>query len=287
MKSLFRFMRGELNGFYLNALRDAVELASGTMRTFLRQFSVMDMFDWHTVPSDVIQGLGMFSGVMLPYVQSNTNRQALFMTGSYAPQGVQRSERGIFNRAQEVFRFYHTEQDSYPDDINTLADMNGGTERSSLVGNEAIVGYIRNSETDVLRDDGIVDSSKVLPAEPYGEMSTPFYGNGFLLLGSSDRLPQLPADALYLSLIRAMQYVRYNGPSMRSMLDIAGIICPEKYIKIGTLSLGGVPGRYVVTYKVEGGDDDPNLLQKIFLFRHVVGQKFPQVTLEEIVESTT
>ena len=287
MKSLFRFMRGELNGFYLNAIRGAVEAAAGAMRVFMYQFSHMDMFDWHTVPSDVIQGLGIFSGVMLPYVASNTNRQALFMTGPYSPLGVQRSERGIFNRAQEIFRFFHTEQDSYPDDINTLVDMHGGTERSSLAGSNAIIGYIKNSETNVLRDDGTVDPSKVLPTEPYGEDATPFYGNGFLLLGSSDRLPQLPTDALYLALIRAMQHVRYNGPSMASMLDMAEIICPEKYIKIGALTRGGAPGRFTVTYKVIGGDDDNNILQKIFLFRHVVEQKFPQVTLEEILDTTT
>ena len=285
MKSLFRWMRGELNGFYINAVRDAAERTAGAMLTFLAQFAGMSMLDWHTVPSDVIQGFGMLSGVMLPYVVSTTNRQAFFMTGPYAPQGIQRSERGIFNRAQEIFRFRHVEDESYPDDINTFADNIGGTERSSLVGDEVVLGYIRNSETDVIRDDGTVDPDKVLQSEPQDGYSTPFYGNGFLMLGSSDRLPLLPTDALYLALIRAMQRVRYNGPSMKSLLDIAGIICPEKYIKIGTLTRSGAPGRFNVTYRVIGGDDDRNLLQKIFLFRHVVSQKFPQITLEELLNN--
>jgi len=278
MKSVFRFLRGELNGYWLNSLMSAVDDCCAPVREFLAKFSSMSILDYTSLYGTTLSGLGYFTGVFLPYLATAQRSTDFYMTDSHVVNGTQRSERGLFAPDTGLFSFVHTEHDSYPDDINTLADPAGGTLRSSFVGEETPVGYIPNGEGNLFLDDRTVNPDKVLENPPAGGYAD-FYGNQFLFLGDTQRLQEPPSEELYLLLIRAMQRVSYNGETLRSLVEIISIICPQQFLKISGINVlesGAVEVQYIIVRTDVGG-----ARQRLYLLQYVLEQKFTNVVFTE------
>ena len=131
-----------------------------------------------TIDKEYIKGLGLFAGVYVPILDAGL-QFAMYMTDSFIVNDVQRSERGLYNVAQERFDFVHTEQDDYAEDINTLATP---SLKSGLVGNETVLGYVSENATNVLLPDGTVNPDVILSTPPSNASYTEFYGNQFMFL---------------------------------------------------------------------------------------------------------
>ena len=280
MKVFFRFMRGELNGFYLNAVMSALESFASYVCDFMALYRRMSLLDYDTLLDGVLLGLGRFTGTFLPF--ENTDAPGSFswyMTESHFAGGKQRSERGLLRMSDMQFVFEHTGQDDYPADINTLATP---ALRSGMAGpDDAVTGYIRNDAGDVLRPDYTVDPAKVLPSPPQDVGYTEYYGDQFMFLGDGRLVQEQPSNELYLLLIRAMQYINYNGETLAGFVRIMEIICGEPFVKITGIRTR-FDGTYIVSYEVHG-TQLPDMRQRLFLMRYVLGQKYPDVTLEETV----
>ena len=162
-KAFFRFLRGELNGYYLNRINDTMNSFSSDIKKFLSEFKAQQ-FEYGKISNETMYNIGKFASIFLLRLKSAETLTALYMTDSHIVDGYEFSERGLYKIADEVFEFFHTEDDSgayyvfvhttqeeYTDDINTLATSRN---RSSLVGNESVLGYIASSETDLFDDEG-------------------------------------------------------------------------------------------------------------------------------------
>ena len=273
-KEFFRFLRGELNGFYLTSINNAMNEAVISIKRFFAlwknmQFNV-DM------PQDYVNGLGKFAGVYIPVVDVGT-LFFVFFTESYVVNGVQRSERGLFNTVTEQFEFYHTEQNDYPEDINTLATT---TLKSSLVGDEPVLGYISENAENVLQPDGTVNPEVILSEPPSEGSYTEYYGNQFSFL--EEESTEVSADLekeIYQQLIASMQYIRYNHSCLSSLCKVIDLLCPYGFVKIVNIEVDP-SGYYLrITYTTDYSVNLSHKLHRETLFKYVVKQKFPEVYL--------
>lgn len=273
-KEFFRFLRGELNGFYLTNMNNALNLAVGSIKEFFAFWQNMQ-FD-STMPQEYVNGLGKFAGVYLPIVDVGF-LFFIFMTESHVVNGVQRSERGLYNVVNEMFEFYHTEQDDYADDINTLATP---TLKSSMVGTEPVLGYISEDATDVLLPDGTVNPEVILSEPPSNKAYTEYYGNQFLFLEeeSTEVTANLEKE-LYQQLIASMQYIRYNHSNLKSLCKVIEILCPDGFVIITSIENNSSSHSVNVTYTADYSVPLSHKLHREALFKFIIKQKFPEVTL--------
>ena len=161
-KAFFRWLRGELNGFYVTNINGALKESTKDIKDFLSEFKAQQ-FEKGKITSKNLYGLGKFAGIFLPRISKAESSTSLRMTESFVVDGFECSERGLFNTGVENFSFFPE-----TDDINLLATP---TLRSSMVGNETLIGYISSEETDVLDDNGnLVDVTPTeRPPEPEPE----------------------------------------------------------------------------------------------------------------------
>lgn len=273
-KEFFRFLRGELNGFYFTNMNNALNLAVGSIKEFFAFWKNMQFNS--TMPQEYINGLGKFAGVYLPIVDVGF-LFFIFMTESYVVNGIQRSERGLYNVVNEMFEFYHTEQDDYADDINTLATP---TLKSSMVGAEPVLGYISEDATDVLLPDGTVNPEVILSEPPSDGSYTEYYGNQFLFL--EEESTEVSADLekeLYQQLIASMQYIRYNHSNLKSLCKVVEILCPDGFVTITSIENNASSYSVNVTYTADYSVPLSHKLHREALFKFIINQKFPEVTL--------
>lgn len=182
--------------------------------------------------------------------------------------GVQYSERGLFLIPVSTMA-----------DINTFATE---TMRSSLVGNEQPIGYISSLETDVLDDNGKVRSEKILSEPPANVAYSEFYGNQFLFL-SENKVSYSNLDpSLYFSLFKAMQYIKYNGTSIASLVKIIDVLCPKGLVKISNISVAEGIQAFILFYTFDVTVEVGLKQQRLYLLRYIVATKFPQIILTEI-----
>ena len=178
-KALFRFLRGELNGFYITNLYNTLNRTTQDIKEFFVQF-VSTQMENGKIDEETLYNLGKFAGINLPRIAKSESVSSVRMTESEYDEALQYefSERGLYKPQDETFEF---EQEVIDDtglpDINTLATEN---KRSSLVGEESVEGYISDSAEDVIDDDGNVRPSFILPAPPSEGAYSDFYGNQFL-----------------------------------------------------------------------------------------------------------
>ena len=176
-KEFFRFLRGELNGFYITQINSTLNKFVQDVKEFVLEFNTQQFNS--TMNSTTLFNLGKFAGIFLPRLSSSESRTGFRLSDSNIVDGIEYSERGLFNTDTETFEYKHTNQNPDLPDINTLS-----TEklRSSLIGDESVKGYISANETDVLDDSGLVRPEKVLSSPPEGEAYNNFYGNNFMFL---------------------------------------------------------------------------------------------------------
>ena len=275
-KEFFRFLRGEINGYYLTRLNNLLNLASQDIKDFLSNFKHMQ-FDLKSMPPDVAYGLGAFAGVHLANLSTETGYGILRFTESNKVNGQERSERGLLSRETEGFDFVHTEQDDYPSDINLLStdDL-----KSSMVGDESVEGYIASSSTpdDVLDNNGNVKPSAVLPSPPLDEAYTDFYGNNFLYLWDGTFRVTPISYAMFFELFKVMQYIRYNGVNIKSFVQMVETICPCGFVTIVSIEKNLETVSFTVTYRVNEVVVTSQQ-QRLELLNYLVTMKFPQFVM--------
>ena len=275
-KALFRFLRGELNGYYITNLYNSFNEYSSDIKRFFIEFQ-NQQFELGKISNETLYNLGKFASVFLPRRPVADSRTSIYMTDSHVVDGVEYSERGLFDTENESFEFVHTDPSIETPDINTLAT---DTKRSSLVGDETPEGYISSEETDVLDDNGMVRPQKVSdtpPDVPYSE----FYGNQFLFLSEGDTVYETIAPSLFIELFKAMQWIRYNGASIASLVRIIATLCPEGLVKISRNEVAS-DGRSVYIYYVyDSSSPVTNKESRLALLEYLVNLKFKQVQLVE------
>lgn len=195
-KAFFRFLRGELNGFYIQNINQSANEYTKDIKKFLSEFK-SQQFEYGKIDDKSLYGLGTFAGIFLPRLSRAEALSSIRMTESHIENGFECSERGLFDTNLELFQFFHcaddtvaffffirTNQDSYNNDINTQAT---NLNRTSLVGNsDTVLGYISSEETDLFDEDGNVNPEKVLSAPPAGVAYSEYYGDEFLMLSEGD-----------------------------------------------------------------------------------------------------
>lgn len=275
-KAFFRFLRGELNGFYIQSLNQALNEYTKDIRDFEVYFKNMQL-EKGKIDDDSLYGLSSFAGVFLPRLARAISISAIRMTESHVVDNVEYSERGLLDTQEDVFRFVHTEQGELPD-INTLATEDL---RSSLVGDEQVIGYIAEDETDVLDGDGKVRPEKVLYSPPGNKAYSEFYGNQFLFLVEEETTyEKLEAD-LFIDLFKVMQYMRYNGVSLEALKRMIEVICPKGLVKINTIRVSADAKHLEITY-IYDGDVEVNLkAMRLSLLKYIIQIKFPQLRFYE------
>lgn len=279
-KKFFRFLRGELNGFYITNLNNTLNRFVEDVEEFFVNFYKMQ-FDILSMPEDTIYNIGTFAGVHLIRLSVGEAYGAMRMTEGHIVDGSERSERGLLQRSNEQFDFVHTEQDSYPDDINTLATQD---KRSSLVGDEAVQGYIASSETDVLDDDGNVKDSAILDTPPSNEAYSDFYGNQFMFLSEQINRANNISASLFIELYKVMQYIRYNGVNIKSFAQVISILCPDGLVTVLSITKASGAPYFNVSCQYDVSVELDFVQQRLSTFEYIMRLKFPQFLIVPVEE---
>ena len=273
-KALFRWLRGELNGYYINNINQSCNEYAFYIHSFFGERSGMQ-FEHDKIDNKDLQGLGKFAGVFLPRITVTESRSSLRMTeGELNAQNEEISESGLYNSEEEKFDFSKREEAG---DINNYAT----TElRSSLIGNDdTIKGYISSEETDVLDEEGFVKDRAISSIPPSGVAYTEFYGNQFLFLSEAEFTFETPEKKLFIELFKAMQYIRYNGESLHSLCKLISILCPDGLVKINSIQT--VDNKFYMFYTFDNEVDIDHKQQRLSLLLYIISIKFPQIIASE------
>lgn len=271
-KALFRWLRGELNGFYLTNINGALNESTKDIKDFLSKFKAQQ-FEYGKISNKNLYGLGKFAGIFLPRLSRAESLASLRMTDSFVVDGVECSERGLFNTEMENFSFFPEE-----DDINLLATPKL---RSSMVGNETLIGYISSEETNVLDDNGNVRREKISATPPVGVAYSDYYGDQFIFLSEAETSYSNLEPPLYIELFKALQWIRYNGVSIKSLGRITSIICPDGLVKLGRVETAPDGKHWNIYYNYDDTVDVTLKQQRLNLLEFIVNMKFVQVSLIE------
>lgn len=284
-KQFFRFLRGELNGYYLTRLNDSCNKFSESLKSLLSYFRTMqfktdtEVEEGETpISSADLQGLSVITGALAPYVLQDSLIGSVRFTASHKVNGEEYSERGLFSPADEVFNFVRTTQQEYSDDINTLTNSEA---RSTFVENgRQPLGYFPEGE-DVIKEDGTIDETKLLPAPRPNHADAPYYGNGFLYLAEESPVLAITSNTVLLYVIRAMQWVRYNGMSIASLAKFAEIICPN-FLFITSIDWDSHYAFATVSYGIDEDYEAEDKLMREQLFALLAGKKITQLTFSKV-----
>ena len=290
MKAFFRFLRGELNGFYVQKLNEINNVFSDSIKTFLSYFHNMQFVaeDYPeqgitAVDNAMIKGIGITAGVFPPYVMQESLTSALRFTGSHKVNGKEYSERGLYNIEGQSFSFIRTDEQEYTSDINTQATAN---ERSSLVEEDRVpVGYFPEG-VSIIKDDGSLDYSKLMLSPRPNHADAPFYGDIFLYLSETYPVLAITDMKVMLYVIEAMQYVRYNGMNIVSLAEFARIICPN-FLFILNIDWDAFYAHGIVEYGIDEEYEAENKLLRENIFKTLVQKKFSQLTFSQVQISVT
>lgn len=272
-KALFRWLRGELNGYYINNINQSWNEYTSYIRNFFGERSSMQ-FEHDKIDNKDLQGLGKFAGIFLPRITVTESKTSLRMTdGHLDSNNEQISESGLYSLEDENFDFSKRDIE---EDINENA-----TEelRSSLVGAENAIGYISSEEEDVLGEDGNVKPSAISSTPPADVAYTEFYGNQFLFLSEAEITFETPEKKLFIELFKAMQYIRYNGESLQSLCRLISILCPDGLVKINNIQT--VANKFYMFYTFDDEVDIDHKQQRLSLLLYIISIKFPQIIASE------
>lgn len=289
-KLFFRFLRGELNGYYLDNINATFNRAGRKIQSFLADFRRMtfkrdDEVTGHELPisSEALEGLSVFAGVFAPYVYQDALISSVHFTASHIVDGKERSERGLYKQGSDTFEFVRTEQDDYPTDINTEASE---ARKSTLVEDgRTPVGYFPEGER-VFNEDGTLDLTKLLPAPRAGHADAPYWGDKFLYFAEEYPVRAVTSNRVLVSLMRAMQWVRYNGVSIKSLVEFTSILCPD-FLFITNIDWDGHYAYGVLSYGIDENYDVPDKLMREQLFTLLVNTKIPQMLFEKVAINVT
>jgi hypothetical protein len=288
MKKIFRFFRGELNGFFLYRL---VTFLNHYLLDVFDELIYQTLFQWKTeeeinagelaVREEDIYSIAKVAGLFDLRVYGETTLQSIDFVPSNIVNGVQRSERALRDMVFEFFVFIRTEHDDYSDDI-----VNEASERRRMTlvpSGTTPVGYAYYGES-IYTNEGDIIWAKVHPAPPEdGRPYSEFYGAKFLVfreLFASDL--DISTDVFKL-LLESLMRVRYSGLSVISLLEITEYI-GEGFIYDLQLILQA--GRYLLcTYKVNMSAFVTYKTARLAIWRHICALKFKLVVLMQVEET--
>ena len=271
-KAFFRWLRGELNGFYVTNINGALNESTKGIKGFLSEFKAQQ-FENGKIMDKNLYGLGKFAGIFLPRISKTESSTSLRMTESFVVDGFECSERGLFNTGVENFSFFPE-----TDDINLLATP---TLRSSMIGNETVIGYISSEETNVLDDNGCVRREKISATPPEGVAYSDYYGDQFMFLSEAETTYSNLEPSLYIELFKALQGIRYNGVSIKSLGRRGSTLCRYGLVKIGRVETAPDGRHWNIYYSYDATVDVPLKQQRLSLLELIVNLKFVQVKLVE------
>ena len=271
-KALFRWLRGELNGFYLTNINGALNESTKDIKDFLSKFKAQQ-FEYGKISDKNLYGLGKFAGIFLPRLSRAESLASLRMTDSFVVDGVEYSECGLFNTEMENFLFFPN-----TDNINFIATPKL---RSSMIGDETLIGYISSEETNVLDDNGNVRRDKISATPPVGVAYSDYYGDQFIFLSEAETSYSNLEPPLYIELFKALQWIRYNGVSIKSLGRITSIICPDGLVKLGRVETDPDGKHWNIYYNYDDTVDVTLKQQRLNLLEFIVNMKFVQVSLIE------
>ncbi len=238
IKHIFRFFRGELNGFYLRTIctflnehlvnqgiLDALVYAAKSQ--WLKSEDVT--FKQLALSDTDVFNITKIGGLFNPRLFGETTFGSVWFAPSSRflhPSKVERSERGLVRKSYDDFIFVRVSQDTYPTDINKEA-----TEalRTTLVEQGAtVLGYIAE-DTVLFTEDGRPIIENVLTEPPVGIAYIEWYGVKYLHMEElfSGVFPLTP-DVLML-LFESVQRIRRRGASIETLLEITNLIV-EGYV---------------------------------------------------------
>lgn len=275
-KSIFRYLRGELNGYYLTNIYRSIDNEVKDIKKFFRQFK-SQQFQSDTMEAQTIFNLGRFASIFLPRKPTTESLTSVYMSDSEIVDGVEYSERGLFNKESEKFDFANTAPNPSAD-INTLAT---NTRRSSLVGDENPIGFIDEKTDELFDDNGNVKPSKISATPPTDRAYTDFYGNKFLFLADNITTYENLSASLYYELFKALQSIRYNGVSLESLCNVILVLCPNGLVTIDTIEAEEKGRVLYVYYKYNTEVEVTKKEQRVSLLEYIVQIKFKQVILVE------
>lgn len=281
-KVFFRFMRGELNGFYLQAINNTMNSVTQETRQFFLDFYSLQ-FEKGKIDEQTLYNLGRFAGIYLPRVPLEEIHTTVRMTESEYDESLhyEFSERGLYKTEDEDFEFEQKViDDTGLPDINTLATE---TKRSSLVGDEEVTGYISEDETDVLDENGNVKPEAVLSEPPEDKAYSDFYSNKFLFLAEGNVSYRAVASDIFFPLFKAMQYIRYNGATVKALAMVTETLCPMGLVTIQSIEVAEAGTSIIVTYSTDLSVDIDSKQDRIDMLLYVMRIKFPQVQMTESV----
>ena len=150
-----------------------------------------------------------------------------------------------------------------------------------MVGNETLIGYISSEETNVLDDNGNVRREKISATPPEGVAYSDYYGDQFMFLSEAETTYSNLEPSLYIELFKALQWIRYNGVSIKSLGRIVSIICPDGLVKLGRVETAPDGKHWNIYYSYDDTVDIPMKQQRLNLLEFIVNLKFVQVKLVE------
>lgn len=298
-KKFFRFVRGELNGYFLTQINNAFLKAFSDKETFLAQFIAMvfkrsdDVSKGeYPIPREMLHGIGTVAGVFPPMVAQDSLIGSIRFTQSHKVNGVEYSERGLLNRDTGTFNFMRTDNKEYTTDINTLANENRLT--SFVEHGAKLLGFFPE-DAKALTDEGEIDPSQLVhfqgtQEEQYAEAEryfksvnkaySPYYGLAYMYFAERSPIIARTTDDVFLELIKAMQWVRYNGVSIESLCRFAQVLCPNYLFIVDISWANGLPYG-VVTYGIDEEWEINDKLMRSEVFKTVFAMKFKQYYLLE------
>ena len=281
MRRPYRYLRSELNGFYLRALAAMTNIAATDITD---EFVYQTLFQWKlagetAVPIreediyDIISVAGFFPLRVL----RQTNIGSLSFSASHNVNGIERSERGLFDMQHEYMRYVRTAKESYSDDISNEADRN---HRTSLVPDNAQpVGYVR-LDTPVYDADGNIIEENILPEPPTdGSDYAPFYGEKYLTLENIFNKEVFLDLAGFKKLFECLQRIEYNGPSITGFLEMTQITGAGYINEIEIVPEGNY---YIVRYRLNRQLDISDKIGRYNVWRYICKQKFKLFSLHEL-----
>ena len=277
-KAFFRHLRGELNGYYITNLHNTLNKSTDDIKLFLMN-TKNEQFKFGFIRDKVLYGLGKFAGIFLPRVSIADSLSSLHMSDSHIVDDVEYSERGLFETDMEVFRFFHTSQEEYADDINALAT---NERKSSMVGDEQVIGYISADNQNVLDEEGNIRPEAILASPPAEGAYSEYYGDKFMYLSEAIPVYTNVNKELYMELYKALQIVRYNGDSLESLCNIISVLCPDGLVQISRIEIG-VDNKHLEVYYIYNPDIETVQYkqQRLTLMQYLVEEKFKQILLTE------
>lgn len=276
MKALFRFFRGELNGFLIHTLCTFIN-------KHLKKIGVLDELAYHNSMRWELQGrmpiresdifsIGKVGGLFQPTTIAETTLGSVWFTPSNIVSGRQRSERGLLEHEYGSFLFVRTLRDDYTTDINTLASK---ALRTSLVEPGAeILGYVPDGVA-LFDESGNLYTEAILNTPPDDTAYIVWYGLKYLHYKEVFGIIEPMDAATFMRLFEMLQRIRRAGANIASLLEITAFMC-QGYVY--DLEIEQTDWRFVCYYSL---DEDAPIADKeklLAAWLNICRKKFNQMS---------